>query len=231
MFSLKTEAVNRFYMTVEYQFSFLTQLKAMVHLNQTTFQHGELQAPRITKDEEAVSVVQNLIDSWNNPFAGDQNVVSISTTKEAHDDVRRDLLQSIGKEEYQKFKREWCESTPPKVKFHDPLKLKKLQTFSSLSKQKKIKTTGRAAILKADRTFFTMMIIIRQSRQIDVSHIWSWSFALGSSNARRPTKEDQQEGISSTTTEERTPSAINSRECSNYNRCHGPRTEDQCCSS
>ena len=54
-------------------------------------------------------------------------------------------------------------------------------------------------------------------------------FALGSSNARRPTKEDQKGSISSTTTEELTPSAKNSRECSNYNRCHGPRTEDQCC--
>ena len=66
----------------------------MVHLNQTTFHHGELQAPRIVKDEKAVSAVQNLIDSWNNPFAEDQNVVIISTAKEAPDDVTRDLLQS-----------------------------------------------------------------------------------------------------------------------------------------
>ena len=116
----------------------------MIQLNKTTLHHGELQAPRITKDEKAVSAVQNLIDSWNNPFEEDQNVVSISTAKEAPDDVRPDLLQaqSIGEEEYQKFKRERRESTPPKVKFHDPLKLKILKTFSSLSKQKKIKTTG-----------------------------------------------------------------------------------------
>lgn len=73
-FSLKTGAVKRFYMTAEYRYSFLTQLKSMVQLNQTTCHHGELQAPRIVKDEKAVSVVQNLIDSWNNPFAGNQNV-------------------------------------------------------------------------------------------------------------------------------------------------------------
>ena len=67
----------------------------MVQLNKTTFHHGELQAPRIAKDEKAVSAVQNLIDSWNNPFAENQNVVSISTAKEAPDDVRRDLLSRL----------------------------------------------------------------------------------------------------------------------------------------
>ena len=106
-----------------------------------------------------------------------KNVVSISTAKEAPDDVRRDLLQaqSIGEEEYQKFKRERLASTPPKVKFHDPLKLKKLKTFSSLTKQKKIKTTGRAVILKAERTLFTRMIIMGQSRKIDVRDLLSHS--------------------------------------------------------
>ena len=176
-FSFKTGAVNRFYMTAEYRCSFLTQLKSMVQLNKTTFHHGELQAPRIAKDGKAVSAVQNLIDSWNNPFAENQNVVSISTAKEAPDDVRRDLLQaqSIGEEEYQKFKKERLESTPPKVKFHDPLKLKKLKTFSSLTKQKKIKPTGRAVILKADRTLFTRMIVMGQSRKIDVRDLLSHS--------------------------------------------------------
>lgn len=105
-------------MTAEYRCSFLTQLKSIIQLNQTTFHHGELQAPRITKDEKAVSAVQNLIDSWNSPFAENQNVVNISTAKEAPDDVTWDLLQaqSIGEEKYKKFKKEWLESTPPKVK-------------------------------------------------------------------------------------------------------------------
>ena len=81
-------------MTAEYRCSFLTQLKSMVQLNKT-FHHGELQAPRIAKDEKALSAVQNLIDSWNNPFAENQNVVRISTAKEAPDDVRRGLLSSV----------------------------------------------------------------------------------------------------------------------------------------
>lgn len=80
----------------------------MVQLNQTTFYRRELQVPRIAKDEKTVSAVQNLIDSWNNPFAENQNIVSISTAEETPDDVRWDLLQaqSIGEEEYQKFKKE-----------------------------------------------------------------------------------------------------------------------------
>jgi hypothetical protein len=72
--------------------------------------------------------VQSLIQSWNNPFAENQNIVSISTAKEAPQDVRNDLLQarSIGEKEYQNLKKESIESTPPKLKFHDPLKVKKL---------------------------------------------------------------------------------------------------------
>ena len=60
----------------------------MVQIQQASFHHREIQAPRIAKDDKSVAAVQNLIESWNNPFAVNQNIISISTAKEGPDDVR-----------------------------------------------------------------------------------------------------------------------------------------------
>ena len=77
----------------------------------------------------------------------------------------------IGEKAYQQFKEERLDSNPPKKKFHDPLKLKKLKTFSSLSKKKTVEAKGRAVILKADRSLFGRMIIMGQSRKIKVREL------------------------------------------------------------
>lgn len=104
-FSLKTQAVNRFYLTAEFRSAFLGQLRDMVQVRRLSFHHDEMQKPRIIKDEVDIKAVENLIQSWNNPFAESQNLVSISTAKEAPDDVKNDLMCAlkIGEEAYQLF--------------------------------------------------------------------------------------------------------------------------------
>ncbi|KAK3741562.1 hypothetical protein QZH41_002944 [Actinostola sp. cb2023] len=151
----------------------MRMLRDMVQVNQLSCHHGEIQAPRISKEKKAVTSVQGLIQSWNNPFAESQDVVSISTAKQALKDVANDLLKAheIGEKEYKQFKEGRLECTPPKIKFHDPIKLKKLKTFSSLMKQKHIKAKGRTLILKADRSLFGRMIIMGQSRKIEVKDL------------------------------------------------------------
>ena len=145
----------------------------MVQVRRPSFHHDEMQAPRIIKDEKAVTAVESLIQSWNNPFVESQDLVSISTAKEAPVQVEQDLMQAheIGEKAYQQFKEERLDSNPPKKKFHDPLKLKKLKTFSSLSKKKTVEAKGRAVILKADRSLFGRMIIMGQSRKIEVREL------------------------------------------------------------
>jgi len=39
------------------------------------------------KDEKQVVAVEALIESWNNPFVGNQDLNSISTAKEASTDI------------------------------------------------------------------------------------------------------------------------------------------------
>ena len=48
------------------------------------------------KDEEQVLAVEALVESWNNPFVGNQNLNSISTAKDAPVDTPYDLLHTCG---------------------------------------------------------------------------------------------------------------------------------------
>ena len=77
----------------------------------------------------------------------------------------------IGEQAYKQFKKERLETSPPKKKFHDALKLQKLKTFSSLSKKKTIDAKGRAIILRADRSLIGRMIVMGQTRKIEVKEL------------------------------------------------------------
>ena len=48
------------------------------------------------KDEEQVLAVEALIESWNNPFVGNQSLNTISTAKDAPVDMSYDLLPACG---------------------------------------------------------------------------------------------------------------------------------------
>ena len=174
-FSLKSGAVTRFYLTAEYRCAFLGQLRDMIQLKRPSYHRDELQAPQILKDEKSVTALESLIESWNNPFVvkHSQDLISISTAKEAPADVSQDLMQAhkIGEQAYKQFKEERLETSPPKKKFHDALKLLKLKTFSSLSKKKTIDAKGRAIILRADRSLFGRMIVMGQSRKSEVKEL------------------------------------------------------------
>ena len=85
--SLKTGAVNRFYLTAEYRCAFLDQLRSLVQAKRPQFPRDEMQSPRIPKDKKQVLAVEALIESWINPFVGNQDLNSISTAKEAPADI------------------------------------------------------------------------------------------------------------------------------------------------
>ena len=87
IFGLKTGAVNRFYLTAEYRCAFLDQLKSLVQAKRPQFHHDEMQSPRMPKHEKQVLAVEALIESWNNPFVGNQDLNSISTAKEVPADI------------------------------------------------------------------------------------------------------------------------------------------------
>jgi len=176
-FSLKTGAVNRFYMTAEYRCSFLAKLRNMVQVKKPTHLHDELLATRRKTDEKAVAEIESLIEGWNNPFTEGKPLVSLSTASQAPADVKDDLMNAkqVGEEAYKLFKEERLEAATPKKKFHDKIKLKKLKTFTSLCNKKKVKTDGRTMILKADRSLFGRIIILGQNRKIEIRELLQYS--------------------------------------------------------
>ena len=91
--------------------------------------------------------------------------MSISTARIATSDIASDLLkaQEIGEQCYSSFKTERLDKDPPKRKFHDPITINELKTFSNLCKKKEATSKGRVVILKADRYLFGRIIVMAQA--------------------------------------------------------------------
>ena len=131
-FSLKSGAVKSYYITAEHRSAFLGQLKDMVQGGKSDYHHAELQRSWVQKDEEAVSAVTSLLESWVDPFAENQDLISISTASKVPQEIASDLKNAfeIGEKCYVTFKEERLETDPPKKRFHDQMKMNKLKTFS-----------------------------------------------------------------------------------------------------
>ena len=84
-FSLKPNAVSKYYLVAEYRSTFLRQLKDVLHINNSSPKHNDLHRSRITRDETDVkNIISLLQDTWLNPFNPDlQDLVCLSTGKVA----------------------------------------------------------------------------------------------------------------------------------------------------
>ena len=73
---------------------FSRSAEGKVQAKRPQFHHDEMQSPRMPKDEKQVLAVEAVIESWNNPFVGNQDLNSISTAEEAPADISYDLLHA-----------------------------------------------------------------------------------------------------------------------------------------
>ncbi|KAK3750403.1 hypothetical protein QZH41_005565 [Actinostola sp. cb2023] len=186
-------------MVAEYRSIFLSNLREMLHLK-SFYGHTDLQGTRITRDEEDVkSLVDLLENTWINPFDPDtQELVSISTGKVAPPEVQEHLLlaREKGNTAYQEFSQQRIESSPPVLDFYHKMTKLKLKTFSDLIKKKTFrKENGKEIILKADRVLFGQMIVIAQSRNLSMNEVLvhplgplPWSLATPDGSLRKTNK-------------------------------------------
>ena len=208
-FCLKHDAVQKYYTNAEYRSIFLRQLREMVGLGGSKLNHPDLQPTRIIKDEADVQALVSLMDnSWINPFLEDQdNLVNLATAAMATTDIANDLVNSskIGEAAYQEFKINRLEKDEDsRSDFFATMRKQKLKTFCDLH-TKKVKCKGREIVLKADRTLFGHMIVVAQSREIDMKPILShplgpipWALANGDGSLR---KTDKAKFMNDTTTQ------------------------------
>lgn len=170
-FSLKPAAVKRYYMTSEHRSEFLSKMRDLVGTAKSDVNHAELRHPRIEKDESDVSSIVSLVESWVNPFAESQCLMSISTSQVATPEVSNDLMKAhtIGEEAYSCFKTERLESDTKT--FNDRMKLNKLKTFTTLCKKKVIKGDGKTVVLKAEKGLFGQIIVKAEHRSISMADV------------------------------------------------------------
>ena len=196
-FNLKAGAVMRYYINAEYRTMFLKQLKDMTGISSTPARHTEFQPSRITKDEADIEKLIEMLDkSWINPFEQSCNIVSLSTGKIAPVDVAGDLMKAheVGEQKYMEFHNQRLASNPTK-KFHGTLPRQKLKTFSVIANQKTVKAAGKNVVVKADRTLFAHMVLIAQSRNLQIQDVLTyplgpvpWSLATDQGSLRKTAK-------------------------------------------
>ena len=97
------------------------------------------------------------------------------------------MLQAkdIREKAYKVFREQRLQSNPPKVKFHDTITKAKLKTFTHLNKKVSVKAgRNQEVILKADRRLYAQMIVIAESRNLQMREVLShplgplpWSLA------------------------------------------------------
>ena len=187
----------------EYRSTFLRQLK---DINSSSSKHYDLQRSRITRDETDVkNIISLLQDTWLNPFNPDlQDLVCLPTGKVASSEVEDDLLRAkeVGEEAYKAFREQRLECDPPNVKFHDTLKKAKLKTFTDLNRKIKVKASNnQEVVLKAERRLFAQMIVIAESRNLQMSEVLAhplgplpWTLAKPDGTLRKMNKSSLEKG-------------------------------------
>ena len=108
------------------------------------------------------------------------------------------MLQAkdIGEKAYKAFREQRLQSNPPKVKFHDTITKAKLKTFTHLNKKVSVKAgRNQEVILKADRRLLAQMIVIAESRNLQMKEVLShplgplpWSLATPDGLMRKTNK-------------------------------------------
>ncbi len=170
-FSLKPGAVSKYYMMQECRSQYLRQLREMTHPKACSSKlvHHDLQAERKKKDEQDVeALIGSMGNSWLNPMSPDEDkLVNLSTGTVAPPDVQRELMtaHAVGEAAYEEFKARLDEDT--QEKFYDKLKKQSLKTVANVS-AKCQSNTAKDVVLKADRNLLSHMILVAESRQVNM---------------------------------------------------------------
>ena len=114
---------------------------------------------------------RSLENNWTNPFGKvPSDLASIYWTV-ASTGVFNDVLaaREKGEHAYKEFEQQWLQKENC---FHDPTKKIKLKTFSAM-KSKPVKGKSREIVMKADRKLFGNMVLIAQSRKLQMRDVLS----------------------------------------------------------
>ncbi|XP_056105946.1 uncharacterized protein LOC130084505 [Rhinichthys klamathensis goyatoka] len=169
-------AVYRWILSQHERAAIARQCEAMAGKSPDIRKRKDLDSTRILADEKAVTRIISTLDSMLNPFDTHQDgIVCLSSGTVAAEEIMRDLLAAPEKGE--KAVKEFMDQRlfSPSVDIFAPIKTQKLKTFSDQAKTKKKSAAGKEVILRADKKLFSRLLVIGQSRKIDLREILSYS--------------------------------------------------------
>ena len=154
---------------------YLRTLSDMIGQCSSKRHHPDLQGPMIRKGEADINSLIDMMENnnWLNKLYPDESVVvSLSTGTVAPPAMVKDLLRAfeVGEEAYKTFKLTILDDDPPSVKFHDNMTKQRLKTFSTIS-TKTSRMKGQNVVLKADRNLFSQMILVAESRSVNMKDV------------------------------------------------------------
>ena len=142
--------------------------------------HKECQTSRMARDETDVLHVIDTCDGFLNPFLSASQeqhtqLTQLASGIEASSDVAQDLLQAEehGLNRFKDFIRERLISGNSSKEFYDPLQKLNLKTFS-VQKSKKTSGNNPREILRSDRSTFSRIALIAQTRQMDMREVLAY---------------------------------------------------------
>jgi len=109
------------------------------------------------------------------PFEMDGDLVCISSAHAVPDNVATDLLtlQSQGEQEFHEFVENRLHTK--ETSFHEPIKKKKVTTFTCLKKESVIKSkTSKEIKVTAQRNMFGQLLMVSQAHNIDLAKVTSY---------------------------------------------------------
>ena len=167
-------AVNRWVLSQPARAAISRECKDMAGQSQEVRIQKELSKTRIAEDEDAIQKVMSTITSMVNPFTEDTALLQLSSGVVADPDIAYDLLNARreGEQLFVTFAQERLQSE--NVKFSAALKKRTVKTFGNQPK-KNAKAAGKEVVLKADRKLFARLILVGNSRKIELQAMLTYN--------------------------------------------------------
>ena len=172
-FSLRPGAVHKWIVTTHERADVTRACKVAAGMDESRKANIINKKASLTS-EMSVKSVLSLLSSWHNPFEPSDAIFNIASGVTATAELERDCLVAlkIGEKGLQDFIESRLQHQS--VGFYDRLSQTKLKTFSTMLKTSRHKTNKGKVSLQADRNLFARMIVIAQTRLLDMRELFNY---------------------------------------------------------
>ena len=177
-FSLNKGAVQRWLLTSHERAAITQACREMAGMSVTNADGviKEKGKGRMSVDEGDVKKVQSTLSNWGNPFSPNDTdeICHLASGMAAPKKLEEDLLVAYDKGEEAMTAFIKKRLTTNEVPFYDPIPKLKLATFDSVTLAP-VKIGGREVMLKADRDLFARLLVVAQTRDMDLREVFRYS--------------------------------------------------------